>query len=301
MSNEASTASVLSIVPDSHVAVKKEGGRKSAQSQRVQSVERALDLLEIVAAAGGEATLTQISVGSGLNISTCHHLLATLIAKGYVAKLPGKRTYVLGSRVLYLSSLCLKQVNLPQRSQRVLDALSTRTGEAVQLAILQGDELITVLRKEASHAVRVDAAALGKTSAAHATATGKAILAWLPETEIARIIASKGLPSFTAKTITDLATLLEELRLVRRHGYATDREEFQHGVICIGSAIRDYAGAVVGAISVSIPSFRATDETVTRIREEVLTAVRSLSADLGEPSAALEQRKSNHAVKSLTA
>jgi IclR family acetate operon transcriptional repressor len=290
----------VSIVPDGGDAAKGRG-RNSAQSQRVQSVERALDLLEIVAAAGGEATLTQISTGSGLNISTCHHLLATLIAKGYVAKLPGKRTYVLGSRVLYLSSLCLKQVNLPQRSQRVIDALSARTGEAVQLAILQGDELITVLRKEASHAVRVDAAALGKTSAAHATATGKAILAWLPETEIARIVAAKGLPSYTANTITDLARLLDELRLVRRHGYAMDREEFQQGVICIGSAIRDYAGAVVGSISVSIPSFRATDETVARIRDEVLAAVRSLSADLGEPSASLEQRKNNPAAKSLTA
>ena len=297
MSHELPSAPVLSIVPESA----KERGRNGAQSQRVQSVERALDLLEIVAAAGGEATLTQISTGSGLNISTCHHLLATLIAKGYVAKLPGKRTYVLGSRVLYLSSLCLKQVNLPQRSQRVIDALSARTGEAVQLAILQGDELITVLRKEASHAVRVDAAALGKASAAHATATGKAILAWLPETEIARIVAAKGLPSYTANTITDLARLLEELRLVRRHGYAMDREEFQQGVICIGSTIRDYAGAVVGSISVSIPSFRATDETVARIRDDVLAAVRSLSADLGEPSASLEQRKNNPAAKSLTA
>jgi IclR family acetate operon transcriptional repressor len=295
MPHDLSSATQPAILADGAKPVK-ERGRNGAQSQRVQSVERALDLLEIVAAAGGEATLTQISTGSGLNISTCHHLLATLIAKGYVAKLPGKRTYVLGSRVLYLSSLCLKQVNLPQRSQRVIDALSARTGEAVQLAVLQGDELITVLRKEALHAVRVDAAALGKTSAAHATATGKAILAWLPETEIARIVGGRGLPSFTAKTITDLATLLEELRLVRRHGYAMDREEFQQGVICIGSAIRDYAGAVVGAISVSIPSFRASEETTVRIREEVLAAVRSLSADLGEPAAALEQKTSHHAI-----
>lgn len=290
MPHDLPSASDPSAIPEGGQPVKK-WARAGAQSQRVQSVERALDLLELVGAAGGEATLTQISAGSGLNISTCHHLLATLIAKGYVAKLPGKRTYVLGPRVLYLGSLCLKQVNLPQRSQRVIDALNARTGEAVQLAVLQGDELVTVLRKEALHAVRVDTAALRKTSATHATATGKAILAWLPETEIARIISAKGLPSFTAKTITDLATLLEELRLVRRHGYAMDREEFQEGVICIGSAIRDYAGAVVGSISVSIPSFRATEETLAHIREEVLAAVRSLSADLGEPTAALELRK----------
>lgn len=289
MSHDLSHAAYQPLAPEAEPMDGRRAGRP--QSQRVQSVERALDLIEIVAAAGGEATLTQISAGSGLNISTCHHLLATLLAKGYVAKLPGKRTYVLGSRILYLGSQCLKQVNLPQRSQRVIDALNARTREAVQLAVLQGDELVTVLRKEALHPVRVDAAALGKTSAAHATATGKAILAWLPETEIARMIATKGLPSFTAKTITDLAMLLEELRLVRRHGYAMDREEFQQGVICVGSAIRDYAGAVVGAISVSIPSFRASEETIVQIRDEVLAAVRSLSADLGEPSAALEQRK----------
>ena len=95
----------------------------------------------------------------------------------------------------------------------------------------------------------------GNANAAHATATGKAILAWLPPTELDRIVADKGLTAFTPNTITDIEKLGEELRLVRRNGYAIDREEFRPGVICLGAAIRDHAGAVVGSISVSSPAF----------------------------------------------
>jgi IclR family acetate operon transcriptional repressor len=88
---------------------------------------------------------------------------------------------------------------------------------------------------------------------------------------------------FTENTITDFAAFIEELRHVRRNGYAMDREEFQPGVICIGSAIRDHAGAVVGAISASMPAMRATEEHVTLVRSEIIAAVSALNAELGEP------------------
>ena len=88
---------------------------------------------------------------------------------------------------------------------------------------------------------------------------------------------------FTDRTITDFSAFIEELRQVRRNGYAMDREEFQPGVICIGSAIRDHAGAVVGAISASMPAMRASDEHVALVRNEIMTATAALSAELGEP------------------
>lgn len=246
----------------------------------IQSVQRALRILDVIAVTGGEASLTEIARLTSLKISTCHHLLATLIQSGYAAKRRGARTYVLGSRILGLSTLCLKQVNLPQQAQRVIETLNARTKEAVQLAVLQGDELVTVMRKETLHAVRVDGGALGKSAAAHATATGKAILAWLPEAELKRLIEAKGLTAFTPDTITDIAALIEELRLVRRLGYAMDREEFQAGVCCVGAAIRTASGAVIGSLSVSCPSFRAQGEALEDIRQQVIAAAQQLSADL---------------------
>jgi IclR family acetate operon transcriptional repressor len=250
------------------------------KSGRIQSVQRALHILDVIAASGGEATLTDISRHTGLKVSTCHHLLATLIEAGYATRRRGTRAYVLGSKILALSTECLKQVNLPQRAQRVIDGLNARTREAVQLAVLQGDDLVTVMRKETLHAVRVDAGAVGKTCAAHATATGKAILAWLPDLELRRLIDARPLIAFTPHTITDFPRLVEELRLVRRLGFAMDREEFQLGVCCIGAAIRTPSGTVIGSISVSSPTFRADEQTVEGIRSQVIGAAQSLAADL---------------------
>ena len=253
---------------------------RAKKSGGIQSVQRALRILDVIAATGGEASLTEIARLTSLKISTCHHLLATLIQSGYAAKRRGARTYVLGSRILGLSTLCLKQVNLPQQAQRVIETLNARTKEAVQLAVLQGDNLVTVMHKETQHAVRVDSGALGKSAAAHATATGKAILAWLPEAELMRLIDARGLTAFTSATITDPAALIEELRLVRRLGYAMDREEFQAGVCCIGAAIRTPSGTVIGSLSVSCPTFRAQGETLDDIRQQVVAAAQQLSADL---------------------
>ena len=253
---------------------------RSTERHSIQSVDRAVSLLEAIAEAGGECTLTQLSHRTQLNISTCHHLLSTLVARGYVAKVPVRRSYALGARILYLSNACLRQVDLPARAAPFIEKINERTGETVHLAVLQGDAMMKVAKRESRHPVRVDTGTLGKTDAAHATATGKAMLAWLPEDDMRRVLA-KGLPRFTPKTITEWPALIEALRHVRRNGFAMDDEEYQPGVICIGAAIRDHNGAVVGAISASTPAMRASDEHLTLVREQVVGAVRALSAGLG--------------------
>jgi IclR family transcriptional regulator, acetate operon repressor len=253
----------------------------------IQALDRAFLILDVIADAGGEAKLTEISAAAGLNVSTCHHLISTLCNWGYVARGPGSKTYVLGSRILHLSAACLRQVDLPRRAQGFVDRLNEQTREAVQLAIMQDTSLVNVLRRDARHAVRVDAGLGGKSNAAHATAIGKAILAWLPPRELDRIIADQGLTAFTPNTIVTMDQLKEELRLTRRNGFAVDREEFQPGVICLGAAIRDHAGAVVGSISVSSPVFRATPEYLDQIRVHLIAATDELSMELGAPGATL--------------
>lgn len=262
--------------------------RPRGERQNIQSVDRALQLLETIAELGGECTLTELSNRTRLNISTCHHLLATLAQRGFVTKGRG-RSYALGGRILMLSHACL-QVDLPRRAEPLVDRINRATGETVHLAVRQGDQIVTLLKREARHAVRVDTGGLGNSDAPHATASGKAMLAWLPEDEIRRILSACGMTAFTTNTITDVAVLIEALRLVRRNGFAMDREEFQPGVICVGAAIRDHAGAVVGAISASTPGMRATDAHLALMRDEVMAAARALSAELGEPSAQLSER-----------
>lgn len=252
-----------------------------ARRDSVQSVDRALALVDALATSAGSLQLTELAQRTSLNISTGHHLLATLVKWGYVVRTPGRR-YALGARGLHLAQAFLKQVDLPRRAQPYVERISEDTGETVHLAVLQGDAVVTLLKREGRHAVRVDAGAVGAADAAHATALGKAMLAWLPEHEFRRILAASGPARFTANTITDADVLVEELRLVRRNGHAVDREEYQPGVTGVGAAIRNHLGAVVGAISASAPTLRASEEHLARMRESVIGAARALSAEFGE-------------------
>ncbi len=271
------------ILPGPGIKAHPPRARTEGERHSIQSVDRALYLLETIAEAGGEATLTDLANRTGLNISTCHHLLATLIQRGFAAKVPGRRLYALGARILYLGHACL-QVDLPRRAQPYLEAINAATGETVHLAVLQGDAVVTLAVREARHAIRVDTGRIGKLEAPHATSVGKAIMAWLPEAEIQRIVRH-GMKRCTDQTITDFQSLVEDLRHVRRNGFALDREEHLPGVICVGAAIRDQTGTVIGAISASTPSMRATEAHINLMRDEIVAATRALSAQFGEPNA----------------
>lgn len=280
------------------VAVEMNGGLSKAERSAsdpvqagVRSVRRALSLVNAIAEAGGEAALTDLSARTNLPVSTCHHLLKTLIECGYAAQVPGKKLYVLGTRFIQLSHACVNS-DLPRRAQPFLEAISEATGETVHLAALQGNAIVTVALREARHAIRVDAGGVGKVEAPHATSIGKAILAWLPDNEIRRVLAG-GMTRFTEHTITALPELVEALRQVRREGVAFDREEFIPGVICIGAPIRDQAGAVIGAISASMPKMRATDEHIAMTRAEILSTTRALSEDYGAPREAGAEQPTN--------
>ncbi len=255
----------------------------NATRHSIQSVDRALLLLETIADMGGEATLTELATRTRLNISTCHHLLATLIKRNFVAKVPGKRLYALGGRILYIGHACL-QVDLPRRAQPHLENINLSTGETVHLAGLQGDVISVLSVREARHAVRVETGKLGKIAAPHAQSMGKAILAWLPEEEIRRVVG-KEMKKYTDNTITDFAKYLEALRHVRRSGHSFDDEEYLPGVVCIGAAIRDQAGTVIGGISASMPTMRASKEHLALVRDEVMAATRALSIEFGHPAA----------------
>lgn len=251
----------------------------------VQSVDRAIDILEALSGAGREMQLGEIAEAVGLNVSTCHHLINTFVARGFVGRNPYNRSYFLGRRIFELSNARVEQFNLVERAQPELRRLNEATLETVHLAAMQGVELVTLTKIDSPHAVRVGADTIGKAGAMHATAIGKAVLAWLPEHELERVVELSGLEAFTARTCTSFESLKEELRLVRRRGYALDDEEFQPGVYCIGCAVRNMTGGVIASISCSMPKMRATRAQQGAVRRHVIECARNLSAILdGRPA-----------------
>jgi IclR family transcriptional regulator, acetate operon repressor len=269
------------MVPQSRVR-RARSARSPGERHGIQSVDRAITLLETIADAGGEATLTEIAGRAELNISTSHHLLSTLVRRGYVTKVPGRRSYALGGRILDIGYAYLRRIDLPQRAERFIARLNETTGETVHLVTLQGDTMVTLAKREAR--APHGPGSMTRPDGAHAKASGKAILAWLPEHEARRVTTAQGMIRFTPNTITEWPALDEELRAVRRNFYSMDREEYQPGLICVGSAVRDHQGAVVASISASTPLARATDAHLKLICDGVVEAAHALSAELGEPA-----------------
>lgn len=243
----------------------------------IQSVDRALMLIELLAGREQPMLLGELAEKSGLNMSTCHHLVGTLVARGYVLHVGRNRGYMLSLKLADLAAATRDRFDLAGLVQSDLQALNEHLRESVQMATMRDARLVTELRFGSMMPSHIEPDEVRKMRAAHATATGKAILAWLPEAEMLRIVSENGLEAFTDRTITTVSGLIEELRLVRRRGFAVDEEELERNVICYGAALRDAAGAVVGSISVSIPKSRASAEYRQHVMGAVSDCARGIS------------------------
>ncbi|WP_213992939.1 IclR family transcriptional regulator [Sodalis sp. dw_96] len=242
----------------------------------IQSLSRALDILEILANRPGPLRLQEIAVGCGLNSSTCHHLLNTLVYRGYVHRQDDNRTYQLGSRLLELAQGNSGSFDLVTESLPELRRLSHAMDETVLLAAFSGSNLTIMTRQEPKDNER--GIAIGDISAAaHATAVGKAMLAWLPEPQIARVVADRGLTLFTGKTIDSLTTLLESLRQIRRHGFALEDEEYKPGISGIACALRGESGEVLGALGCILPTDEADTVRLQQLRRTLCDSAALLS------------------------
>lgn len=252
-------------------------GTAEKSARRIQSVERALTILEILATAPDALALGEIAQRAGLNVSTCHHLVATLVERGYVLNAGRNRGYMLSSRLQELTEMNARKADISDFARTDLIELSGQLGLSVQLAEMEGTSLVTRFTTNVAETHVIEADEVVKMRAAHATATGKAILAWLPETQILKIISENGLERFTPKTITSLADLTEQLRWVRRNGFAVDNEELKEGVVCYGAALRNEKGAVIASISASMPVALATEPCREHVMQEVIACARRLS------------------------
>lgn len=247
---------------------------RSHGSSNVHSLERAFELLELLASVDGSSGLSELSAASGLPLATIHRLMATLVGLGYVRRAAARR-YVLGPRLIHLGDSATRRLGTLAASS--LAELVDLTEETANLAVLEGDGVVYLAQAPGRHAMRMFTEP-GRRVDPHCTAVGKAMLAQLPTIRVREILSKTGMTRYTNTTITDIEMLLRHLEEIREQGYAMDEGEQEVGVRCIAVALVD--GPELAAISVSGPSTRISDATVSRVVPDLTRVALSLSHEL---------------------
>lgn len=215
----------------------------------INSVLKAIDILNTFTPSEPRLSLAEISARLGLPKSTTHNLLATLLSRGFVEKVDGDR-YALGTAVVALTQAVRVNTELRDRAAPLLRQLADSCRESVYLTVLDGDYCLYIYAVESPTRLMARTA-VGDRAPLHCTAVGKAILSRLPQQRLEGIVSRVGLPGFTPATLTDLPRLSAELLRTRERGYAIDAQEHEQGTFCVGAPILDERGHVIGACSIS--------------------------------------------------
>lgn len=252
-----------------------EGGR-----YKVQVIDRALAILEMLADEGPALTLAELAGRIRLPKSTVLRLLNVLRQHRFVARDSRAGDYRLGLKLVELGTCASSQLDFVERARAHLDRLMVATGETVFLSVLDGTEAVAVDRVESPRTVRVPLSIGGRTPA-YCTANGKALLAFLPEVEIEARLSRAKLRRYTRNTIVTISGVRNECRRVRRMGYAIDREEREEGLKCVAAPVRNHTGAVVASVGILGPAFRLPDRKVPEIAATVVETADAVSMELG--------------------
>jgi DNA-binding IclR family transcriptional regulator len=250
----------------------------------IRSVGKAVQVLRLLGDAG-ELGVTELSRRLHVHKSTVSRLLATLERHGVVSRNPQTDKFGLGPALISLAGAALQRIDLRAAAREHLSRLAAETRETVNLAILDGDQVVNVEKLPSAHYIR-DIGWIGRRSPLHCTATGKVLVAHLSRAELRRLLGPR-LQRFTPQTICDWPTLETELAEVRRQGYAIGREELEPGLVAIAAPIYDLGGRVAGAVSVSGPSFRMSLDAIAVYAPHVVAAAAAISRSLGHSGQAM--------------
>lgn len=249
----------------------------------VQSIDRALDIVEALSVQPHGMLLKDLSAEVGLHVSTTHRLLASLVSRGYVQKDIETGKYRLTVRLFEIGSRAISGMNLVSISRPYLEQLAAGTGETVHLVARNNDEVVYLYKEDRRESVIHMASFVGLRSPMYRTAVGKSILALLPEEEVRRIWDRSVIEPLTPNTIVRYDDLLENLAIVRQRGWAMDNEENELGVLCIAAPIKDFTNTPIGAISISAPAARMTFSTCERFALKAIASTNAISKALGAP------------------
>jgi len=244
------------------------------------TLDKGLRVLEALSEADtSSATLTVLSRSLGMHRTTLFRILGTLRARGYVSRDRDTDRYRLGARVLTLASAVLEDLDIRQVAMPALRTLNQQTRELIYLTVLDHGEIITVEHLESDQPLTLRAR-IGARRPLHCTASGKALLAYLPESEIESLLDAD-LTAFTPRTITRPDVLRQQLVESRERGFAWDDEEYLDGVRCVAAPVFGMEGRAIGAVSLAAPTMRTPWERLWQLGSEVRDTAREISRRLG--------------------
>ncbi len=246
---------------------------------RLGSVANAARVLKSFSAAHPTWGVAELAGHLELSTSTTHRLLSTLTDEGVLDQDGESGRYRLGLSVFDMAAAAPTQRTLHEAVLVSMTELRSRTGETVQVGVLDGRQVVYVERLDSPNTLRVFTE-LGRRNDAHCTSSGKALLAFTPRTQRNRILDGWVLPRHTDSTITDMSELRAELDRIRRQGHAENRQEFETGVESIAAPIRDASGNAVASLSVAGPADRI-DRNRMAFADAVRAMARTVSGQMG--------------------
>ncbi|GAA1030978.1 IclR family transcriptional regulator [Virgisporangium ochraceum] len=246
----------------------------------VPAVIRALDVLELFLDRP-HLSAREIAERLGLPRTTVHELLVTLVARSYLISMPGQPVqFRLGMPVFQLGAAFAGQLDLVREAQEVAHDVAAACDEAVHVAVLDGADVIYLVKVDSTHPVRM-VSAVGRRLPAHCTAVGKVLLSGLDPIDLDTRLPDGDLPGMTPDSITDVGKLRDELDRVRLAGVAVDDGESDSAVRCVGAPVRDHTGRITAAMSASAPIIRWLPAAHTEWTRLVSEGAAALSARLG--------------------
>jgi IclR family acetate operon transcriptional repressor len=250
------------------------------RSDQVQSLARALALLNRLAATDEGTTLTEIALQVGLSPSTAHRLLTTLEQERYVRFDAERRLWSVGVQAFVAGSAFLKTRSLVATARPHMRALMEETEETANLAVEDEREAIYLAQVECRQMMRAFARP-GARVPLHCSSVGKALLSAMADADVARVLHRQGLPRVTVKTLGTAAALRADLARAREQGYAVDDEEHAVGLRCIAAVVFNETAEAVAAVSLSGPMARIPDARIPVLGELVRRRADAVTAALG--------------------
>lgn len=249
----------------------------------VQSVDRAITVLEIIAR-NGDAGVSEIAEEMGVHKSTASRLLSALDARGMVQQNHERGKYQLGFNILRLASAIPARLSLVREAREDLEALAEKFAETANLAVLRSNFAVNVDQAIGPNTLGTQDW-IGGLTPLHATSSGKVMLAALPPATRDRVLRESGQARYTPQTITDRDELEQQMPVIAEAGYAATYEELERGLNAVAVPIRNHSGTVIGAISLSGPAFRFEPEKIPGLLDALKQAGYSISVKMGYTAA----------------
>ncbi|TNC25870.1 IclR family transcriptional regulator [Amycolatopsis alkalitolerans] len=253
-----------------------EGSEGTGRAVGTQAISRAFAVLHLVRDHGAELGVGQIAKELQLNLSTAHRIVRALVGEGYLAQNETNERYYLGTGALLLGQAASRNFRLDV-VHPVLARLAERTGESVNLGVLNGTYAVVVERIESPQPLRFTQPP-GTRAPLHASAMGKALLAFNEHLEASYLASADHLVGIHPNTHTTEGGLRDDLAATRARGWSTDDEESYLAVRCVGAPIQDGPGHSRAAIAVQAPALRMPPERFAEVGPEVVRAAKEIAA-----------------------